>query len=281
MPPQTIESRVERLERRVTELEQLPARIDDLTLQISQLCTEMRDEFSAVRGEMAEQGRGLRAEMAEQGESLRAEMAEQSATIISTLRTEIADRDEARGTHMRVLYEDVISRIALLQEGLAVRRKRKNEKGSWKSDRLAAPAPKANHFSIYHLPSTIQTRSVWTLSSGVHAGSSPNPSPGSIPYPFAATSSSSSFARCRFAGVRRAPTGFVMRADASSGRRSAVSAASTAEPHRMPTAADAEAPSSGTRSQRRQIAQRPRQSGSAWSFSAFPHVGIWKLEVGS
>jgi hypothetical protein len=113
----------------VTQLEQLPARIDGLTSQISQLRTDMRDQFSAVRSEMAEQGRSLRTEIAEQGQSLREEMAAQSATIISTLRTEIADRDEARGTQMRVLYEDVISRIALLQEGLPPRRKREKRKG--------------------------------------------------------------------------------------------------------------------------------------------------------
>ena len=60
----------------MTKLEELPSRIDDLTLQVSQLRTEMRAEFSAVRAEMA------------------------------------------TGSQMRALYEDVISRIALLQEGL-------------------------------------------------------------------------------------------------------------------------------------------------------------------
>ena len=49
MSPQTLVRRVEKLEERVTILEELPARIDDLTLQISQLREEMRGEFSAVR----------------------------------------------------------------------------------------------------------------------------------------------------------------------------------------------------------------------------------------
>ena len=65
MPPQTIETRVTKLERRVTQLEQLPARIDVITSQVSQLRTEMRGEFSAVRSEMANLGAGLRTEMAE------------------------------------------------------------------------------------------------------------------------------------------------------------------------------------------------------------------------
>ena len=64
----------------MTRLEQLPARIDDLTLQVSQLRTEMRGEFSAVRREVSE----------------------------------LADRLDTR---MRVLHEDVIARIALPQEG--------------------------------------------------------------------------------------------------------------------------------------------------------------------
>jgi hypothetical protein len=79
----------------VTRLEQLPARIDDLTLQVSQLRTEMRGEFSAVRGEIAEQGAAS------------------------------AAWDEALGIQMRMLHEDVISRLALLQENQAPRPKRK------------------------------------------------------------------------------------------------------------------------------------------------------------
>jgi len=48
MHPQTLETRVERLEDRVTALELLPARLDDLTSQVSQLRTEVRDGFSAT-----------------------------------------------------------------------------------------------------------------------------------------------------------------------------------------------------------------------------------------
>ena len=42
----------------MTKLEELPGRIDDLTLQVSQLRTEMRAEFSAVRAEIAERATG-------------------------------------------------------------------------------------------------------------------------------------------------------------------------------------------------------------------------------
>ena len=87
MPPQTLEFKVEDLQTRVTRLEELPARIDDLASQVSQLRTEMRDEFSVVRTEMA------------------AGFATAEA------------KTDGLAVQMRMLHEDVIARIALLQEG--------------------------------------------------------------------------------------------------------------------------------------------------------------------
>ena len=80
MPAQTLESRVDRLEKRVNSLEQLPPRMTALESQIVQLRAEMHDEFSAIRQEMRA-------------------------------------GDEETRTLMRVLHEDVINRIALLGEG--------------------------------------------------------------------------------------------------------------------------------------------------------------------
>src|SRR5215210_4887628 len=94
MPPQTLESRVTSLEQRMTELEQLPGRMDDLRSQVAQLHAKMDAEFSAVRAEIAEQGAAS------------------------------AARDEAIGIQMRMLHEDVISRLALLQDGRPARPKR-------------------------------------------------------------------------------------------------------------------------------------------------------------
>ena len=71
----------------MTKLEELPARIDDLTSQVSQLRTEMRDEFSAVRTEMAAGFAGAEA------------------------------KTDGLAVQMRMLHEDVIARIALLHEG--------------------------------------------------------------------------------------------------------------------------------------------------------------------
>ena len=80
MQPQTLVSRVERLEHRVTTLEQLPARVEELAGQISQLRQEMHAEFSAVR-------------------------------------REIAAGDAEIMSHARVLHEDIVARLTLMKEG--------------------------------------------------------------------------------------------------------------------------------------------------------------------
>jgi predicted phage gp36 major capsid-like protein len=83
----------------VTRLEELPARVDALTLQVSQLRDEMRSEFSAVRGEI----------QAGDEETRR------------TVREEIRAGDERVMEQARVLHEDVVSRLALIQEGVKAR----------------------------------------------------------------------------------------------------------------------------------------------------------------
>ena len=105
MPPQTLESKIEGLQKRVTRLEELPARIDDLTSQVSQLRTEMRDEFSAVRTEMA------------------------GGFTAAAVRTDTLEaKTDGLAVQMRMLHEDVIARIALLQEGRPKPAKRTRKK---------------------------------------------------------------------------------------------------------------------------------------------------------
>ena len=53
MATQTLAARMDNVEQRVARLEELPARVDALAVQISQLSEEMHGEFSAIRGEMA------------------------------------------------------------------------------------------------------------------------------------------------------------------------------------------------------------------------------------
>ena len=86
MQPLTLVERVDNLERRVTLLEALPERMDRLELQIVQLRAEMHGEFSAVRAETRSGFSEVRAEM-------------------------------------RMLHEEVIERIATLQNGTFKARK--------------------------------------------------------------------------------------------------------------------------------------------------------------
>lgn len=91
MATQTLAVRVDRLEQRVTLLEELPARVDALALQISQLRDEMRTEFSAVRDEI------------QMGD------------------TRVMEQ-------VRFLHEELISRLALIQENTRRRAPRRRAK---------------------------------------------------------------------------------------------------------------------------------------------------------
>jgi len=90
MPPQTVEIRVQKLEQRMTRLEELPSRMELVESQIVQLRTEMLVEFSAVRAQMR--------------------------SGIDSAITTIGDAIEAGRRETRVLFEEVVSRIAVLGE---------------------------------------------------------------------------------------------------------------------------------------------------------------------
>ena len=102
MPERSLAESVEILEQHVRDLQSLPDRVAGVELQILQLRGEMHGEFSAIREEL----RGHH---------------ERFATLdnaMAALRQDVADtRNQAR-----VLHEEVLSRIAMLQEGR--RRKR-------------------------------------------------------------------------------------------------------------------------------------------------------------
>ena len=90
MADDALTARVEKIERMMELLETLPERVGAVELQIVHLRNEMREQFSAVREE---------------------------------LRTEIQAGDQETRRYMRVLHEEVLSRIATIQEGRP-RRKR-------------------------------------------------------------------------------------------------------------------------------------------------------------
>lgn len=114
----TIARRVGILEKKVEALELLPHRIDALESQVVELRGEMRAEFSALRAEMAAMGQSIR-------DDLRAEMTSMGQSIRDDLRVEIRAGDEETRRYMRLLHEDVIARIAALDERRGRRRRGK------------------------------------------------------------------------------------------------------------------------------------------------------------
>ena len=134
MQPQTLDNRVERLETRVTALEQLPARMDALVVQVSQLREEMHAEFSAMRGEMRAGDeavigtlRGkIRVGDEETRRTLREEIRAGDEETRRALREEIRTGDERILTQARVLHEEVLSRLAMIQEARPRRGKQRS-----------------------------------------------------------------------------------------------------------------------------------------------------------
>lgn len=91
MQPRSFEERLTILEQQMQEMRDLPERVTKLELQILQFRQEVRDEFSATRTE-------LRAVV---------------VAAVTSLREAIADTN----THMRVLHEETLARIATVGEG--------------------------------------------------------------------------------------------------------------------------------------------------------------------
>ena len=90
MPPQTLGRRVEKLEEHVMNLQKLPARMDALCVQMSQLRDDLGAKISAIE---------------------------------KTLRKEILSSEERILAQVRTLHEDVVSRLSLIQEGRPKRRR--------------------------------------------------------------------------------------------------------------------------------------------------------------
>ena len=103
MAERTLDERVEILEKKVGDLQLLPARMDALESQILQLRGEMRDGFSAIHKGLGEHDKRFDG--------------------IDQRLDGIDKRFDETNRHMRVLHEEVLNRIALLQEGRG-RRKR-------------------------------------------------------------------------------------------------------------------------------------------------------------
>jgi hypothetical protein len=128
MPEPNLTDRVEILEQKVRILETLPPRMEAVAWQIIQLRKEMSVEFRSVRDEIRAVDAGLRDEIRAVDAGLRqairavdvglrVEMETREASLLEKIRAEIRDGDEQTRTYMRVLHEEVISKIATLGAG--------------------------------------------------------------------------------------------------------------------------------------------------------------------
>ena len=97
MAARSLTGRVEILEQHVEELRELPPRVAAVESQILQLRGEMQSGISAIRGDV---------------EALRGDV----EAVRGDVKAVRGDIEETR-RHMRVLHEEVLSRIALLVEG--------------------------------------------------------------------------------------------------------------------------------------------------------------------
>ena len=129
MPRETIENRVDELERRVRNMETLPDRMTAVESQIVQLRAEMRGEFSAVREEIRagdEETRRALGERIDETTRVLSERIEETTRVLGERIEEttrvLGERIDENGRHMRVLHEDVIGRLAIIQEGQSARR---------------------------------------------------------------------------------------------------------------------------------------------------------------
>ena len=119
----SLEDRVSVLENEMEGLRGLPDRVASLEVNILQFRTDVRGEFSALRQEiqrMAETLRGeMRLDMQGTAQTLRGEMQGMAQTLrgdmqgmAQTLRAELRAGDAETRRYMRVLHEEVLSRIA-------------------------------------------------------------------------------------------------------------------------------------------------------------------------
>lgn len=121
MPERTLVERVDILDQKVEGLETLPGRVHAVELQILQLREEMHAGFSAQSAE-------LQAEILASRDSLKNELQVEIRasrdSVKSELQAEIRAGDEETRRYMRVLHEEVISRIATIGEARPRRPKR-------------------------------------------------------------------------------------------------------------------------------------------------------------
>lgn len=123
-----LEKRMTRAEAQLDGLAGVPARFDALDAQILQLDASIAAHTSAIVDELVLTRSQLREEIRAGDAALRETLREEIRTGDAALREEIRSGDEETRIQMRILHEEVLSRIALLGEAL--------------NGRMASPAPR-------------------------------------------------------------------------------------------------------------------------------------------
>ena len=85
--------------------------------EFSAMRTEVAGEFSAMRTEVAEKFSAMQTEVAEKFSAMRTEVAGEFSMQRAHFETALANGQDETRRYMKVLYEDILSRIALLGEG--------------------------------------------------------------------------------------------------------------------------------------------------------------------
>lgn len=133
MPPPLVR-RVEILEEHVDALRHLPAQVSAIGADVVALrvdVTELRGEVIDIRRDLSEL-RGQVVDIRRDVSELREALSDDRGGLIkvgaefAAIRHEIRAGDEETRRQMRVLHEDVIARIALLQEGTRPARRNRN-----------------------------------------------------------------------------------------------------------------------------------------------------------
>ena len=119
--------RVDILEEKVEILSELPQRITAVEETLDAMRTEMRRGFARVDGEFS----SLRKEMTEADEETRRLIREGDEET----RRQMREGDEETRRHMRVLHEDVIARLALIQENRTGSKAARRKPGSRRTKR--------------------------------------------------------------------------------------------------------------------------------------------------
>jgi hypothetical protein len=122
--------RIDTVERRMDSIElRWDASFAELSTQILRSNRETREailatlrgevagEFSGMRADMAGEFSAVRAEVAGEFSAMRADMAGEFSAVRAHFESVVADGESETRRYMRVLYEDILSRIALLGEG--------------------------------------------------------------------------------------------------------------------------------------------------------------------